>query len=264
MHQRSLPPHLPKPPSDPVTYQQLHDLSWWLRTGGEVRQEARRPAADSTHAVSSSAFATRNRPATTSDDVDLCLFDTEPASDAWREIRIPTGLSAAEVYRKLPSATDGEYGGYLTKTRIRYVSGDATGVYVPFEKSCTFHSHPSGDPAADAPSSLDIYAFLKWEHQRTITVGSDWIWVWTKNPQSLKMVWRLWKWELQNLAPALMASCRSHGKHMVTHYAGQALQDLGLRWPCRQSLDPKRWMPLLRETLGIRTRLIRRRAVMHA
>ncbi len=81
---------------------------------------------------------------------------------------------------------------------------------------------------------------------------------WTKNPQTLKTAWHLWKWELQNLVPTLMASCRSHGKHMVTYYAGQALQELGLRWPCRQSLDPKRWMPLLRETLGIKTRLIRR------
>ncbi len=147
---------------------------------------------------------------------------------------------------------------YLTKTRIRYVIGDSAGVYVPFEKSCTFHSHPSGDPAADAPSSLDIYGFLKWEHLRTITVGSDWIWVWTKNQQTLKMAWRLWKWELENLAPALMASCHSHGKHMVSHYTGQTLQELGLRWPQEHLLDPKRWMPLLRETLGIRTRLIRR------
>ena len=39
--------------------------------------------------------------------------------DEWREIRIPTGSSAADVYRLLPSAEDFEYGGYLTKTRIR-------------------------------------------------------------------------------------------------------------------------------------------------
>jgi hypothetical protein len=258
MHRDALPPHLPKPPSDPVAYQQLHDVSWWLRTGGEVREEARRPLAASTRSAPSSPVASRNPQATTSDDADFSLFDMVPDSDAWREIRIPTGLSAAEVYRRLPSATDIEYGGYLTKTRIRYVTGDSAGVYVPFEKSCTFHTHPSALPAADAPSSLDIYGFLKWEHQRTITVGSDWIWVWTKNPQTLKMAWRLWKWELQNLVPTLMASCRSHGKRMATHYAGQALQELGLRWPCRQSLNPKRWMPLLRETLGIRTRLIRR------
>ena len=217
MHQDLLPPHLPKPPKDPAAYQQLHDLSWWLRTGGEVREEARRPMSDSPHsASSSSSMATEDREATTLDDADFSVLDTTPDSDAWREIRIPTGLSAAEAYRRLPFATDFEYGGYLTKTRIRYVSGDSTGVYVPFEKCCTFHSHPSGDPAADAPSSLDIYALLKWEHQRTITVGSDWIWVWTKNRQTLKTAWRLWKWELQNLAPMLMASCRSHGEHMLS------------------------------------------------
>ncbi len=31
---------------------------------------------------------------------------------------------------------------------------------------------------------------------------------------------------------------------MVSHYAGQALQELGFRWPQEHLLDPQRWMPV--------------------
>ena len=107
------------------------------------------------------------------------------------EIRIPPGSSAAKVYRLLPSAEDFEYGGYLTKTRIRYVAGGPEGAHTDYTKPCTFHSHPTGAQYADVPSPADIYYFLKWRHRRAITVGARWIWVWTKDQQNLKTVRRL-------------------------------------------------------------------------
>ena len=84
-------------------------------------------------------------------------------NDVWHERRIPANLSAANVYRMLPSASDFEYGGYLTKTRIRYVVGAPESVSPPYDLPCVFHSHPFAHPYADAPSPLDIYQFNKCE-----------------------------------------------------------------------------------------------------
>ncbi len=47
--------------------------------------------------------------------------------DDWREARIPPGLTAEAVYRRLPTAPDFEYAGYLTRTRVRYALGWGTG-----------------------------------------------------------------------------------------------------------------------------------------
>jgi hypothetical protein len=51
------------------------------------------------------------------------------AEPNWREIRIPFGSPAAAVYRLLPSAPNFEYGGYLTRTRIRYLVCEAKAAY---------------------------------------------------------------------------------------------------------------------------------------
>ena len=81
----------------------------------------------------------------------------------WKGIRLKPGLSAEDVYRKLPSAPDFEYGGYLTKTRIRYVRCGKTFANTMSSKACTFHSHPTDLPGTepDLPSAKDIYSFLK-------------------------------------------------------------------------------------------------------
>jgi hypothetical protein len=91
-----------------------------------------------------------------------------PENLEWHEMRIRPGLTAKQVYLKLPSAADFEYGGYLTKTRIRYAVCEPTKASVPLFKSCTFHSHPTDKDGTDPdmPSVLDVYAFLKWRHLR--------------------------------------------------------------------------------------------------
>ena len=63
--------------------------------------------------------------------------------DDWREARIPPGLTAEAVYRRLPTAPDFEYAGYLTRTRVRYALGWGTGAHVIGCKPCCFHTHPT-------------------------------------------------------------------------------------------------------------------------
>lgn len=94
---------------------------------------------------------------------------------------MPVGFPAPEAYHRLPTAPEYEYGGYLTKTRIRFVRGDATRSHTDTDKPCTFHSHPTSHPCADMPSPSDIYSFLKWPNLRAITVGAEWICVWDKD-----------------------------------------------------------------------------------
>src|SRR5262245_40194503 len=62
--------------------------------------------------------------------------------DSWQEIRIRPGLSARQVYDRLPAAPGYEFGGYLTQTRIRYVPGWEDGADTIAAKACTFHAHP--------------------------------------------------------------------------------------------------------------------------
>lgn len=286
MNCRSRPPHLPKPPRDPVAYKQLHRVGWWLRTGGNDRSRSRKVVGDSNLSVSAESTpsktsgqtldrapttvpASRESPSrpvgespqpTNSNE----RLDSEPSfilfePTAWREIRIPPNSTATQVYRMLPTAADYEYGGYLTKTRIRYAAGEATRADVPFEKSCTFHTHPSDHSAADAPSARDVYHFLKWEHQRTITVGADWIWVWTKNQKTLTHVRRLWEWELDNMVPTLQRISDTPGAHLFEDYACEVLlRRFGLRWLPNRERTPQRWSILLRDVFGLRTVLIRR------
>src|SRR5208282_3275119 len=96
-----------------------------------------------------------------------------PESPDWKEIRIKPGLSVEAVYRLLPSATDFEYSGYLSKSRIRYFRGDSHSTGMLMAKPCTFHSHPTKNPyLADVPSLQDIYSFLFYRQLRSVTVGA--------------------------------------------------------------------------------------------
>jgi len=122
-----------------------------------------------------------------------------------REIRIRPGLSAEEVYRKLPSASHFEYAGYLTKTRIRYAEYSDTFSSGVNSKTYTFHSHPTGlgigDP--DVPSNLDVYGFLKWRHLRAIMVGKELIWVMEKTRRTSQVIRRLAEWEAVHMVPEM-------------------------------------------------------------
>lgn len=128
--------------------------------------------------------------------------DYSEAEDEWQEIRIPIGMSAEEVYRRLPSALEREYAGYLTKTRIRFFGCSSHGAWPPGSKLCTFHSHPTmiqlGDP--DIPSPQDIRKFLMAQTKRAITVGRFKIWLWDKTEATLTISEELWAWDRDNLA----------------------------------------------------------------
>jgi len=178
--------------------------------------------------------------------------------DNWREKRIPIGLSAPEVYRRLPSATDFEYGGYLTKTRIRFIRGDATRSYTDTDKHCTFHSHPTAFPAADVPSELDVYIFLKRRHFRAITVGAEWIWVWDKNKQVLATVERLLEWEVQHMFDEMYRLCKEHPEGFADRYPRKALRAIGVDYCTKPRTHPETWRLSLSRCTGIDTTLIPR------
>ncbi len=135
-----------------------------------------------------------------------CAFDDDFSQhEPWQEIRIRPGSSALDVYHRLPSASDFEYGGYITKTRIRYHGGGATSASTIRSKACIFHSHPAEHPLADMPSTNDVYQFLKCRQLRAVTVGADWIWVWNKTPTVMRTVRRLFEWEDEHLVSKLHA-----------------------------------------------------------
>lgn len=177
-----------------------------------------------------------------------------------REIRIRPGLSAEEVYRKLPSASDLEYAGYLTKTRIRYAEYWATMSSGPNSKACTFHSHPTGlnlgDP--DVPSTLDVYGFLKWRHLRAITVGRDLIWVMDKTRRTVRSVRKLADWEAEHMLPELKRLFSEQGERGKEAYLESVLRSLGLKLPTSPRAFKSRWPELLRDRLHIKVTLFRR------
>lgn len=173
---------------------------------------------------------------------------------AWKEIRIPPGLSADEVYRLLPSAPAFEYGGYLTKARIRYAACDPTRAGTLCSRPCTFHSHPAGLPGieADTPSVSDVYSFLKYRHLRAVTVGKALIWVWDKTPATLETVARLAAWEAKYLVREADRLIKKHPHGWERAYMRAALKALGVAWPrSGQKLDGA-WPEMLREGLKSR------------
>ena len=186
-----------------------------------------------------------------------CL-DLDGILDNWREKQIPIGLSAPEVYRRLPSAPDFEYGGYLTKTRIRFIRGDATRSYTDTDKPCTFHSHPTALPAADIPSETDVYGFLKWRHFRAITIGAEWIWVWDKNKQVLSTAKRLLKWEFQYMSGELYRLYKKHPEDFTDRYVRKALRVIGVDYCTKPRTHPGTWRLSLSRCTGIETTLITR------
>ena len=176
----------------------------------------------------------------------------------WQERRLSVGLSAEDIYRRLPTAPDFEYGGYLTKTRIRYLACGATSAETISSRPCTFHTHPTGHPRADIPSPRDVYSFLKWRNRRAITVGNVWIWVWDKDQAVIHTVRRLFDWETENMVSTMRRLSRKFRNDCVKHYCRETLWALGMSWAGCRKWKPDHWSRLLREKLGIATTLIRR------
>ena len=187
-----------------------------------------------------------------------CAFDDDFSQhEPWQEIRIRPGSSALDVYHRLPSASDFEYGGYITKTRIRYHGGGATSASTIRSKACIFHSHPAEHPLADMPSTNDVYQFLKCRQLRAVTVGADWIWVWNKTPTVMRTVRRLFEWEDEHLVSEASRLMEEALADFTDRYSDLVLDALGMKWWQSRDTEPRAWCELLRDGLGITTTLIR-------
>jgi hypothetical protein len=170
------------------------------------------------------------------------VFHGDPSE--WQTTRIPAGLTALQVYKLLPAAPDQEYGGYLTRTRIRFVPGWEEGAYIVAAKDTTWHSHPLRYPLADIPSFTDVYSFLRYRNRRHITVGAKTIWTLDKTEATLAAVGRLNRYEVRHMVEAI-ARVGFEDYHLF------ALQSIGLRpLPALEEFQQV-WPQLLKEDLAI-------------
>jgi hypothetical protein len=174
-------------------------------------------------------------------DVDDFYWGDQP----WYERRIPPGLPAAQVYRRLPTAPDFEYGGPVTRTRIRFRECGADSASLIHSKPCTFHTHPTEHPHANLPSDKNVYSFLRYRNLRTVMVGSSLLWVFDKTRSTLQTVERLNEWEQEHMLGTVRFTCS------FAEYPSVVLQALGLRWPRSMRRRTEEWPAILRETLGI-------------
>jgi hypothetical protein len=167
--------------------------------------------------------------------------------------RIAPNSTFEQVYRRLPSAVDFEYFGYVTKSRIAYGVGGATSAPTVDGRDCRFHSHPTEARYADGPSPRDVYAFLEYPTRRSITVGRKFIWWWDKSEQLFELVRRLNAWEKEHM----LATCSrlSRAGDFPDRYPSVALAAMG----CTSSLfrrRPEQWTKHLWKTLRLETRLL--------
>lgn len=176
----------------------------------------------------------------------------------WKTINIQANATPDDTFRLLPSSPDFEYGGYLTETAIHYIACEETRAHIDLTKLCTFHSHPTSYETADIPSSGDIYHYIKWGGGvRSITVGTNWIWVWTKDKSLLNVLQKLNSWENENMVEVLK-TCS------IDLYYPHVLKAIGLDWPDEatkktpEQINPLVWSAQLKEALGISTHLLNR------
>jgi len=184
---------------------------------------------------------------------DYLAFDSD-----WQQIRIRSGLTEIEVYRMLPHAKDFEFGGHLTKSRIRYLRCGETQANSLMSRTCTFHSHPTAWPAADLPSLNDIYMFLAHRHLRAVTVGATRIWVWDKTRATMSTVRKLGAWSEANLLTAVSRLMKSNPNGWELEYFNLALTNLGLDFPKKLEVWERNWVEQLRKKLKIRVRVFQR------
>lgn len=176
----------------------------------------------------------------------------------WKEIRIGNGMAEDAVYQMLPSAGRFEYGGYLTKSRIRFAKCNPTSANMPMSKACTFHSHPTDLATADSPSAADLYKFLCYRHLRTITVGSSRLWVLDKSKATLAVVTRLGAWVDANMLAEIHRLQTKYSYAWPNPYMKLALKHLGLTWPRKQKDWMAHWEEMVLEALKIKVRVFPR------
>jgi hypothetical protein len=177
---------------------------------------------------------------------------------AWEEKRIKPGLSEAEVYRLLPCADHFEYGGYLTKTRIRFTKGGPTGANTLKSKVCTFHSHPTDSESADVPSVSDVFQFLNFRHIRTITVGSTRLWVWDKTKATMTTVKKLGAWTKANMLTEVRGLQKKFPYTWHEPYMMLVLKHLGMNLSKKLKDWDAHWVMMLRIILKIDVRIFPR------
>jgi len=187
------------------------------------------------------------------------LDDQLPAKIKWKETRIKPGLSEESVYRLLPSATDFEFSGYFTASRIRYFKGDASSAGMLMSKPCTFHSHPTRNPhLADIPSLKDIHSFLLYRHLRSVTVGATRVWVWDKTRQTLGIVRKLATWMEVNHFRVTTHFMKKDFDSWQARYVQKVMQDLGWIWPATLDEMDAQWPTLIRKTFRFKVRVFAR------
>lgn len=174
--------------------------------------------------------------------------------------RISSHCTIEHIYRRLPSATDFEYFGYLTKSQIVYGLGCANWAPGIGGKSCVFHSHPTATVQADGPSALDVYGFLAWPMRRSITVGRDFIWWWDKDRTLINLIRRLLAWDRVNVVPRMAKLIKK--EHFRELYAREALASVGFDTPQLRG-HPKQWKKYLWKTLRLKTYLLDRTGLNH-
>jgi hypothetical protein len=184
---------------------------------------------------------------------DYLGFDAD-----WQQIRIRPGLTEEEVYILLPSARGFEFGGYVTKTRIRFLKCDPTRANSLLSKPCTFHSHPTDLSTADTPSASDVFQFLNFRQLRAITVGATRIWVWDKTNATLTTVRRLGEWVESNMLKEVHRLEKKFPQAWCEPYMKVALKNLGLVWPKRWRDWEANWEEMLQKVLKIRVRVFPR------
>lgn len=163
----------------------------------------------------------------------------------------------------LPSAGAFEYGGYLTKTRIRFLKCDPTKANSPMSKVCTFHSHPTNAAAAaDIPSAGDVFQFLNFRHLRTITAGATRLWVWDKTKATLGTVKKLGDWAEANMLTEVRRLEKAFPCAWHDPYMKLALKQLGLDWPKSREDWEAHWEEMLRNVLRIKVRVYSREGAL--
>ena len=206
------------------------------------------------------------RPWPDQDAYDAFYREVNPYGDysekdtPWREIRIPRGASAEDVYHRLPSDLDFEYGGYLTRTRIRFVACDPRAAWMPRSKACTFHSHPTKIQNAepDLPSPADIRSFLMNRHWRTITVGRSILWACDKTPRTLAVVRRLFEWESANMVRTAQELEQKYPDTWEDEFRELELRQIGLTIPRDRRRWGRVWQQRFHDSLGLRVTVLER------
>jgi len=184
--------------------------------------------------------------------------DMYEAHDDVREIRFRPGLTEEAVYRMLPSAKGFEYGGYLTKSRIRFHKCEPVRAVYQRSKPCTFHSHPTKYAQADIPSASDVYHFLDGRNLRTIIVGASRLIVWDKTMATLETVKKLGTWAKIHLVTETRRLLNESPNNFMEEYMKVALKHLGLNWPKKHRIWETHWEGMVRDILKIEVRVFSR------